>query len=297
VRQTRAQVSFEFILIFSLVFLSLSGFIYIINQRLFELSKKQEVLELKQLADSIVNEVSIANSMNNNYVRKFDIPQKILGKNYRMRIDDSELTITVLENNNTYLEYFTAFPIPVKGSFIQNINYNTTQHCISRSYDGVRISRTQASIDPNVTKIGLNGQFEVFVSLHCVKDTKSARFTLKYDPEKLTYKSSEAVVFDKPQYKYKNPLFDKMFIQYNFQSDMVYPGRFSFGYLGKNCVSGSGNFAKVIFKVNDAAAKGMTEIVFDEDILENINILDCYTDKNTIDALPDSKNNAKIEII
>ena len=295
---SKSQVSFEFIMIFVLVLFALSGFIYIINQRLFELSTKQENLVLKHLADSIINEVILASSTNNNYVRKFNIPANLFGKDYKISIDNSELYINVLENNKTYLEYFTVFPIPVKGNFIQDIRENTTEHCVSKSGEGIRISRTQASIDPNATELSVNEEFEVFISLHCVSDVKSARFTIKYDPTKLELLTteSEAMVFAKNKFRYKNPLFDSVLLQYEFPPSGEWindEGRYSFGYIGSTCTSGSGNFAKLVFK---AKALGEAEIKFDEDVLENVNILDCYTNKNTLSALADSRNNAKVLI-
>jgi hypothetical protein len=273
---------------------ALSGFIYIINERLFELSKKQENLVLKHLADSIINEAIIASSANNNYVRKFDIPIKMFGKDYKMKIEDSELSIEVLENNKTYLEYFTVFPMQVKGNFIQDIKENTTEHCVSKSEEGIRISRTQASIDPNVTSINTGQEFDVFISLHCVT-------AIKYDQDKLELldAESEAMVLSKNKFRYKNPLFDSVLLQYEFPAGGEWinedQGRYSFGYIGSTCTSGSGNFAKLVFKVKPGAS-GEAEIKFDEDIQENVNILDCYTNKNTLSALPDSRNNAKIII-
>jgi uncharacterized protein (UPF0333 family) len=298
-RKRKGQVSMEFIMIFALVLFALSGFIYIVNQRLFELSKKQESLVLEHLADSIINEVIIASSSNNNYVRKFNIPYKLFGNDYRMSIDNSELYIQVLENNQTYLDYFTAFPMEVKGDFIQEITYNTTEHCVSKSSDGIRISRTQASIDVNATEINLNDEFEVLVSLHCVTDVKSARFTIKYDPEALEIliPQTKAMVLSRNEFRYRNPLFDSVLLEYEFPSGGEWinrdQGRYSYGYIGTTCTSGSGNFAKLVFKAKKA---GETFIRFDQDVAENVNILDCYTNKNTLSALPDSRNNARLVI-
>ncbi len=297
-QMSKSQVSFEFIMIFVLVLFALSGFIYIINQRIFELSKKQENLVLVHLSNSIINEAIIASSANNNYVRKFDIPQKLFGKDYRMSIENSELSIVVLENNQTYLEHLAVFPIPVKGSFIQQITENTTEHCVSRSTDGIRFSRTQASIDPNVTNPGLGDVFDVFISLHCVTDVASARFTIKYDPEALELMDMEAVpvIFQKQEFRKKNPLFENVLTEFPINDPELINediARFTFGYIGTTCESGSGNFARMKFR---ALKAGETEIKFDEDVNEYINILDCNTNPTTEFALPDSRNNARIVI-
>ena len=120
--QNKSQISFEFIMIFSLVFFALSGFIYVINDRMNEISVKQEELIMKSLADSIINEIVLASSFNNNYMRRFDVPVKLFGQDYNMSIEDNFIHIEVIENGNVRIEHFAAFPIHVKGSFIDEIN-------------------------------------------------------------------------------------------------------------------------------------------------------------------------------
>jgi uncharacterized protein (UPF0333 family) len=303
----KAQVSFEFIMIFTLVILALTGFIYIINIRLTEIRIEQETLVMKNLARNIENEIILASSVNNFYVRRFDIPTNILGNEYDMEIQENVLVINLLQDNLSQKEYFTPLPLDVKGTFVRNINENTTDHCITKNdLDGIRISRNQASLDTNVTSVGIDDEFDVFISLNCVQNAKSIQVTVKYDPATLELLEDEVepVVLSNINLKNYNPLFSgyhKILDYSKAAGKYIHDGRYTYGYLGKGCASGSGNIAKLRFKVLDTAPRGVTKIEFDEVFEtqfdeENIRILDCSTNKFTVEGLPDTKNDAVIMI-
>lgn len=303
----RAQVSFEFLMIFTLVILALSGFIYIINIRLTEIRSEQETLVMKNLARNIENEVVLASSVNNYYVRRFDIPTKLLGKDYDLKIEENVLVINLLQDNISQKEYFTPLPLNVKGTFVQDINENTTQHCITKNnLDGIRISRNQASLDTNVSNVLMGDEFDVFISLNCVQNAKSIQVTIKYDSDSLELLENkvEPVVRSNIKLKNYNPLFSgyhKILDYSKASGKYIHEGRYTYGYLGKGCASGSGNIAKLRFKVLDSATPGTTKIQFDEGFEtqfdeENIRILDCSTNKFTVEGLPDTKTDAVIRI-
>jgi uncharacterized protein (UPF0333 family) len=305
-KNTRAQISFEFILIFSLILFSLIGFIYLINLRITEISEQQEATLIKNLANSIKGEVILASSVNNNYLRKFDIPNKINGERYNMTIENDELTISVEETMKNRDEYFTVFPVHVKGSFIDDINENTTKHCITKNdRDGIRISRNQASIDSNSSVLKAGDRFDVYVSLYCVENIRSIQFTIKYDPAVLELKEAAPITNLE---KELNPLFDEV-KESRFENLILYLdkepnnyvdatiGRFTYGIVGESCGTGSGSIAKLHFRVKDDAAIGTTEIRFDDGFGDlNLYILDCKANALTKEAMPDSKKNAKLEI-
>ena len=144
---TRSQVSFEFIMIFALIFLALAGFFYIINERMSELAEKREYNIMRSLASSIINEVVIASSVSNNYMRKFDIPPRILGARYNMTIEEDEIAIRLIEGDMIKKEYYAAFPIPVKGTFIENINSS-----IMKASHGLRRFRPLKSSSRSASK-------------------------------------------------------------------------------------------------------------------------------------------------
>ena len=297
----KAQISFEFIIIFGLVFFILIGLIYLVYYRLSELSDLQQDITMKNLADNLINEIVLASSVNNNYLRRFDLPARLSGKKYRLSLDNSEINIQLLENNNIIDEYLVVSPVDIKGGFIEDIDLNTTSHCITKSNaDGVRIARNQASLDTNASGLKKGDSFEVYLSVNCVEDAKSITATISYDPAKLEIENAGPVVASDPQYKNLNPLFNGYTVIYDYTgTDGINEatGRFTYGYLGTDCVSGSGNIAKLTFKIKNTASPGETYIKFDDTYEENIKLLDCNTDKFTKEALPDSKKDAYITII
>ena len=303
----KSQISVEFIIIFSLVFFALIGFIYIMNVRLSDISERQELLLMRNLANNIKNEVIIASSVNNNYLRRFDIPTTIKGKDYNMSIDNDELLIELIENNQIVKEYFTVFPVHVKGTFVEDINYETTDHCITKNdFDGIRIARNQVSLDTNHTKIGQGESFDVMASLNCVEDIKSVQFTIKYDSEKLNLLSINVEPITRYNYRDLNPLFDDVLSETPYAGKVssvvglkfIEPGRYTYGYIARECASGSGNIARLSFQVNPTADPGRTSIEFDPDFKErNLIVLDCFTNAETREGIPDSRKNLNIEII
>jgi len=324
-RKTKAQVSFEFIVIFALVFAALTGFIYIINDRLFEITKEQDKLVMKNLANNVVNEVILASSMNDNYIRLFNIPVKLSGKDYKMYIEENLLVVELYEEDMKVLDHFTALPFEVKGTFIDEINQNTTEHCITKNdFDGIRISRNQASIDTEQEEYSRNTEFDAFISLNCVKDAKSIRTTIRYDPRvlNLSKEETEPVTKSNPDYADKNPLFAHYNLIYDYSTYTNFIiededfARFTYGYLASDCASGSGTVIRLRFKVKENAPEGFTEIAFDDTFEQearfqtigeertgqvsyetNIQLLDCNTNMFTKESLPDSSKPAVIKII
>jgi hypothetical protein len=306
---SRAQVSFEFVLIFTLVLIALSGFTYLINERVTEIRIEQQKLVMKNLGNNIVNEILIANSVNNNYLRRFDMPIKISGSDYSINIvNGNDIVINLIQENKIIDTDYISLPIKIKGNFMQNITDNTTDHCITKSdVDGIRISRNQASIDLNKTIVNEEGEFDVFISLNCVNNAKSIQFTIKYDAEKLEIIDTQPIVRSNVEYRNLNPLFNSYssLLDYTHADEKYidnFNGRFTYGYIGRGCATGSGNIAKVKFKVKELVDPGDTIIEFDQEFEsefdeENLRLLDCTTNKFTTDDLPDTKNNAKITII
>lgn len=304
----KSQVSFEFITIFTLVFFVLVAFFFIMNTRLAEINEQQEITSMRDLANSIKNEVLLASSVNNNYLRRFDIPSSLSSKDYSMSIENDELTIKLLENDRVIRDYFTVFPSHVKGSFIDEINYSNKEHCITKNnFDGIRIARNQASIDASVDTAVPGSTFDVYLSLNCVEDVRSAQFTIHYDNDQLelvepeilpiTYLNKELgpLFEDLDSLDYGEALFNFNETDYPYIDQTI--GRFTYGIIGKNCATGSGNIAKLVFKVKPTAQKGTTTIDFDSTFGDqNLIILDCTTSKSTENDIPDSKNSAKIVI-
>jgi hypothetical protein len=304
----RAQISFEFILIFTLVFASLIGFIYIINIRLTEISEQHEISLMRHLANNIKSEVILANSVNNNYIRKFHIPATIDGNDYDIDLDKDEISINLIENNRTIRSYFTVLPLPIKGAFIDDVDFENTEHCITKNnYDGIRISRNQASLDTNETHLNSGDRFEVLVSLNCVEDIRSARFTFTYDPAIFTLEEIEPITRDNN--RELNPLFSDFVTEVDYSDKNLGKdydflpyfdpavARETYAFIGDDCATGSGNVAKLQFRVNLNAPTIRTEIKFDPDFKDqDLLIIKCKEYEFTKEGLSDSRKNVVLDI-
>ncbi len=301
-----SQVSFEFVLIFSLALIMIATFTYIINNRLTEISKEQELLVMKNMANNIKSEVLLAASVNNNYLRRFDVPATLNGRKYKMSIQDDALTIQTYDGEYMTNEYFTLFPTQVKGNFVDDINFNNSEHCITKNeFDGIRIARNQVSLDADKQIANRDEIIEVIVSLNCIRNIRSTQFTINYDPNALEILKDQSSSITYTE-KELNPLFEDVDIL-NYDGLNIYTendsfpyvddtiGRYTFGVIGKNCATGSGNIARLYFKVIGDPQE--TKIEFDPVFADNnLIVLDCTTSKFTKEDIPDSKKGANIEI-
>jgi len=302
-KNKKSQVSFEFILIFSVIFFALVSFVYVINTRLFEITEQQDMMLMENLADNIVNEIILASSVENNYVRIFDLPVNLRGQEYNIFLIENNLKIGILGNEKA--EFYKSLPINVKGNFFENITVNTTEHCISKSeFDGIRISKNQLSLDSDSSTVEKGSTFSVFIGLNCVFDVKSFSFTIDYDDDKLALVDAEPVIRKNHDFDSMNPLFDDYSLIFDYRGKydesghkLIDDGRFSYGLIGKNCGSGVGKVARIIFEVKDNAEEGNTIIKFDDVVDENIKILDCKTNRYTRKGLPSTKKETVIEIV
>jgi len=89
----KSQASVEFLIItigvlffFTLIFIA-------IQNNIEDKNKEKEELVIKSLALSIQNEVSLARSSSNGYIRNFSIPENINGKEYNLAIINSRIYI------------------------------------------------------------------------------------------------------------------------------------------------------------------------------------------------------------
>lgn len=301
-------------MIFSLVFIALIGFMYIITQRLSGVNEQQEDLLMKNLANNIISEIELASSVNNNYLRRFNIPPVINGKEYSLEIEDNILSIRLFEGKFQVNKHSAALPLPVKGTFIEKITVNTTDHCISKNnVDGIRIARNQAALDTSLTEASQDESINVIISLNCVDNIKSVQFTIKYDPDFFVELVSDNI---KPVTQQNSPgsnaLFDSVIpgLEFDFSGKYLNPpsteylyndkdyARYTYAFIGSNCASGSGAVANVTFRVKDSPSTGTTTIEFDPNFDNSeLLVLDCTTNQYTKEGIPDSKTSVRINIV
>jgi len=109
----KGQATLEFIilLVFStMIFLSL---FIVLGQRMVDLNEDKEERTIRQLMDVIVDEVSVAQTVEDGYKRKFLVPKQIYGDPYEINVTN-HFELTVKFNNKEYVEFLPAY---VMGGF------------------------------------------------------------------------------------------------------------------------------------------------------------------------------------
>ncbi len=96
----KGQISLEFIIMVSFVFLFLIIFLYLISEYRSEKMNEETYQISQELIYSIQNEVIIAESVHTGYIRQFTIPDEINGNNYRI---NNTATSIDLEIKNYHL--------------------------------------------------------------------------------------------------------------------------------------------------------------------------------------------------
>jgi len=300
----------ELVLIFAFiltVFIALMG---ALSTQFSQLSKEKDQAALDTLANVIRNEVFLATQVSNNYIRKFELPSRLNGREYSLSIDDGDLL--VIQNEDSLLST-TLLPVLVKGGFIGEIEPGQLEHCITKSqFDGIRISKNQASVEPNLTDSGDDGipdiaageTFWVYVRVNCLEDVKAIQFVLQFDQEKLAF-LDEQVLYQKDArgqfvFTAENPFFPREFDGITGRAGRSVQfwdpdaGTVGLVFIAQEAGSGSGNLARLQFR---AEGEGRAAIAFHpqhED--KNLVLLDIKTGKETKKGLPPSKIGAELMV-
>ena len=84
----KAQIAMEFSIIIAFVIAIFVGFLYVLNIQITEIGLNEDKVAMRNLGDAIVNEVVMARQVHANYLRKFEIPGTLNGKNYSISMLD-----------------------------------------------------------------------------------------------------------------------------------------------------------------------------------------------------------------
>ncbi|MBU0757112.1 MAG: hypothetical protein KKF44_03525 [Nanoarchaeota archaeon] len=216
----KAQVSFEMVMIFTIIFFTFIGFLAIIKTKIFDITDEGDYLAMQNFGENIKSEVILASQVHNNYIRWFDIPYRLNNKEYRAYIRGDILDIELLELDEPIKTYTTILPIKVKGGFIEELKHNYTDHCITKNnFDGVRIGRNQVALElydfsgnpieefEGYGNVRAGSRFYVYVRLGCVEDIRGVQFTLSFDNNVVKYIGHEVIDAETGE---DNPLFMKI---------------------------------------------------------------------------------------
>jgi hypothetical protein len=109
----------------------------LLGQRMADLNKEKQSQSIEEILDRVYDEVSLAQTVENGYLRKFRVPKQVMGEDYTMSVDEIGWMI-IYYNNATYQK---AMPQPMAGGFCLKANsvnyYNLT---VSKEADLVSLS-------------------------------------------------------------------------------------------------------------------------------------------------------------
>ena len=98
----KAQSSIELIALISALIFFLTIFLGIIYDNISEKSKEKETIVVKNLALSILDEITLAAKSSNGYYRNFEVPETINSKSYEINITSERVYIKTSANAMSY---------------------------------------------------------------------------------------------------------------------------------------------------------------------------------------------------
>ncbi len=107
----RGQTSFEFLVLLSFM-LVIFGSFFVVAEDLLVKNNQQNIQQaLIATADSVRDELVVANQVPQGYSRTFTLPQKVLEQEYEISIFDNELVIST--QDDILFEYILFLPFDV----------------------------------------------------------------------------------------------------------------------------------------------------------------------------------------
>tara|TARA_Y100000310_G_scaffold336379_1_gene420747 strand:- start:901 stop:1299 length:399 start_codon:yes stop_codon:yes gene_type:complete len=102
-KKTNAQFAIEFIVLISFMFIIFLGFTAIVTTKIIEAKelKRQEIAE--DIATLAKNEIDLAGSVIDGYMRNFDLPPMVEGNTYTIEIiDNRELAVNYQDMEHVF---------------------------------------------------------------------------------------------------------------------------------------------------------------------------------------------------
>lgn len=203
----KSQISMEFTLVFVIVLVVALVALKAFQTRLSEMEDREDFIYMQNLASTIQKEILLASQVNDNYIRRFEIPYKLNGKSYTLKLDKAELIVNITEEDDKAL--YAIMPWEVKGSFIESNEPEFLDYCISKNNNEIRVARNQVSLDyaaydkdndgfdqndyefaaslRDVLNANKNQKFRISLAVNCVFDLQTIDFDLFFDNEKVDY--------------------------------------------------------------------------------------------------------------
>ena len=91
----KSQSSTEFMIFIGIAIIILMSYFAVSNSYLNLIYRQKDVISGQDLAKQIKNEINLASRVENNYMRTFQLPEKIGDKDYEIEIIDREVIIRI----------------------------------------------------------------------------------------------------------------------------------------------------------------------------------------------------------
>ena len=197
INPSKAQVALEFSIIMAFVIAVFVGFVYILSNQLSAIGLNEDKVAMRNLGETIRNEVLLARSVHANYIRHFPIPEKLNGKNYSIiLIDPNDIWKYGLQINISGLVEYFSLPVDVKGQFV-GVEPDFLEYCITKGKKDVAISRNQVGLEyacydeacdeaialnqDGVLEVVNDREFSLYLMANCVQDFQTASFEINHD--------------------------------------------------------------------------------------------------------------------
>ena len=150
-KKINAQFAIEFIVLIAFMFLIFLGFIAVITTKIIEAKENERSNIAEDIADLVENEVQLAKSTKDGYIRTFSLPSKIEGNTYNVEIiDNRELVVNYIDK-----EYVSFLPESVCGDILiprNEISKENDVTCLNSNFDATQCQNAQ--------DLGLCGEIE-----------------------------------------------------------------------------------------------------------------------------------------
>ena len=96
--RTKAQFAIEFIVLIAFMFLIFVGFIAVITTKIIEAKENERQGIVEDIATLVKNEIDLAKSVTDGYLRTFNLPSRIEGNTYSVEmLDNRELVVNYID--------------------------------------------------------------------------------------------------------------------------------------------------------------------------------------------------------
>lgn len=160
----RGQASVEFTLLLTFLFLIFVTTYIVLGERMIHINQQKRDERVMEIQKTIIDEIKLAQSVENGYKRPFYLPRQIMGKPYTIEIVNHTALIISIDNGS----YAYGLPTFVMGGFCMNNTggayYNLS---ISRESDIVSLSSCynctySYAWCANAQKMGLCGDIDTW---------------------------------------------------------------------------------------------------------------------------------------